>query len=137
MEDEFGQPSKDYNFPLVNSSSSDLNLETGIFTAPTNRQYMITLTAMIAGTGRRESPGLSSYAQLFLLKNGKLESLENYLLLEQGMVGDMRVNVAMNNGDTLQVYVGHHVSSMSTYGPSGARDTTQGFNMEQVRFCIF
>ena len=62
---------------------------------------------------------------------------ENYLLLEQDMVGDMRVNVAMNNGDTLQVYVGHHVSSMSSYGPSGARDTTQGFNMEQVRFCIF
>jgi hypothetical protein len=74
---------------------------------------------------------------MFLLKNGELESLENYLLVEQGKVGNMQVNVAMNIGDTLQVYVGHHVSAMSTYGPSGARDTTQGFNMEQVRFCIF
>ena len=137
MEDENGLLSKDYNFPPVNSSSSDLNLKTGIFTAPTNRQYMITLTAMIAGTGRCESPGLSSYAQMFLLKNGKLESLENYLLVEQGRVGDLRVKVNLDYGDTLQVYVGHHVSAMSTYGPSGARDTTQGFNMEQVRFCIF
>jgi hypothetical protein len=82
-----------------------MNLNTGIFTAPTNRQYMITLTAMLAGTGRRESPGLLSYAQMLLFKNGKLESLENYLLLEQGRVGDMRVNLATNVGDTLQVYV--------------------------------
>ena len=122
-----------YNLP----TSTDLDLDTGIFTAPTSKKYMVTVTAMISGKGNHEHSALSSYAQIFLLKNGKLNSLENYLLVEQDKVADLKVNMALTQGDTLSLYVGHHITHLSYSGPSGGEFTVMGFNLEQVRFCIF
>ena len=94
---------------------------------------------MIYETAKQDSDAffLSSYAQLFLMKNGKLESLENYLLVEQGKVADLRVNMALEKGDTLSVYVGHHINTLEYSDYSGEEFTAYGFNLEQVRFCIF
>lgn len=128
----------EYNLPSAHTpTTSNLNLETGIFTAPTSKMFMVTVTAIISGKGNYDQPALSSYAQLFLMKNGKLESLENYLLVEQGKVADLRVNIDLDKGDTLSLYVGHHIWKQGFIGGSGGEFTAYGFNLEQVRFCIF
>ena len=53
-----------------------------------------------------------------------------YMLVENNKAGDLRMEVDMDKGDTLQVFVGHHVNDKRIYsrnlGP-----------MEIVRFCIF
>ena len=123
--------SSDYNLPTIRPG---LDLETGIFTAPTTKLYMVTLTAKLA---RNDDTEFSSYAQLFLLKNGNLESLKDYLLVDQGKLGDLRVEVNMVKEETLQVFVGHHISQKSGISPSGSPVTFGGFNLEDVRFCIF
>ena len=94
---------------------------------------------MISETAKqdRDALFLSSYAQLFLMKNGNLESLENYLLVEQGKVADLRVNMALEKGDTLSVFVGHHINSLEYFGSSGEQIRAYGFHLEQVRLCIF
>eukprot|EP00091_Calanus_sinicus_P012730 TRINITY_DN2847_c0_g2_i1.p1 TRINITY_DN2847_c0_g2~~TRINITY_DN2847_c0_g2_i1.p1 ORF type:complete len:133 (+),score=25.16 TRINITY_DN2847_c0_g2_i1:141-539(+) len=77
-----------YNLPLADSSNTGLDLETGIFTAPADKTYIVTLTAVLSGLGYIDTNGaLSSYAQLFILKNGKMYSMDNYLLVEHGKVG--------------------------------------------------
>eukprot|EP00092_Neocalanus_flemingeri_P011743 GFUD01012663.1.p1 GENE.GFUD01012663.1~~GFUD01012663.1.p1 ORF type:complete len:187 (+),score=39.47 GFUD01012663.1:25-561(+) len=111
-------------------SSTGLNLDTGIFTAPVKNSYLVALTAQLVNPAGNDK--LFSYAQLFILKNGNLESLQHYLLVEMGKVGDLRVEVNMDKGDTLQVFVGHHVESKRI-----GSDRYDGFNLESVRFCIF
>jgi len=128
----------DYNLPPANTpTTSNLNLETGIFTAPTSKMYMVTVTAMISGMGKYDQSYMSSYAQLFLMKNGKLDSLENYLLVEEDKVAELRVNMDLHKGDTLSLYVGHNIWKQLYSGSSGGQFTAYGFNIEQVRFCIF
>ena len=80
---------------------------------------------------------MSTYAQLFLRKNGKITSLDHYLLVEHGKVADMRTEVNLNIGDTLSVYVGHQVDRKYKYGPSGTFDLYEGFYLEDIKFCIF
>ena len=131
-----------YNLPFDNSSDNALNHETGIFTNPGDSNYhtyKITLTALLNNLGHLsvESRGsLSSYAQLFILKNGVLDSLDHYLLVEQGKMGDLRMEVEMSKGDTLEVFVGHHVNDKTMYD-RGRLATVQGFNLEQIRFCVW
>merc|ERR1711970_1192279 len=122
------------NDEMTSSPPAGLNLSTGIFTAPTSKSYLVTLTAQIANSGNNK---LFSYAQLFILKNKNLESLENYLLVEQNKVGDLRVEVDMERGDTLEVFLGHHIKSKYVFGSSGVIDRYDGFFLEDVRFCIF
>ena len=130
--------STNYNLPPLNSTSNGLNLETGIFTAPAKRNgYLVTLTAHLANTDKNVRVELSSYAQLFILKNGNLDSLQGYLLVDQGKLADLRLEVNMEKGDTLEVFVGHHMTGKSVYGPSGTYDSYDGFFLEEVRFCIF
>merc|ERR550519_2157833 len=116
---------------VTSSPPAGLNLSTGIFTAPTTKSYLVTLTAQIANSGNNK---LFSYAQLFILKNKNLESLENYLLVEQNKVGDLRVGVDKEKGDTLEVYLGHH---KTTKYDTWTERTQNGFYLEDIRFCIF
>ena len=101
---------------------------------------MVTLTAMLSNLGHlsRDSNGkLASYAQIFLLINGKLQSLDHYMLAKHGEVVDLKVELQMKMGDTLQTFVGHHQDSRGMYGGSGRAETIYGFNLEQIRFCVF
>jgi len=111
-----------------------LNLTTGIFTAPTTKSYLVTLTAQIVNS---DNNNLFSYAQLFILKNKSLESPENYLLVEQNKVGDLRVKLHLVKGDTLEVFLGHHKRTKHVFGPSGTIRRHDGFFLEDIRFCIF
>ena len=99
--------------------------------------HMVTVTAMISGMGKYDQSYMSSYAQLFLMKNGKLDSLENYLLVEEDKVAELRVNMDLHKGDTLSLYVGHNIWKQLYSGSSGGLFAAYGFNIEQVRFCIF
>merc|ERR1712183_786083 len=108
-----------------------VNLSTGIFTAPTTKSYLVTLTAQIAISD--DDDNIFNYAQLFLLKNKNLESLENYLLVEQNKGGDLRVEVDMERGDTLEVFVGHHKKSKNMFGGYGDIEIYAGFWLEDVR----
>merc|ERR1712183_219974 len=112
-----------------------VNLSTGIFTAPTTKSYLVTLTAQIAISD--DDDNIFNYAQLFLLKNKNLESLENYLLVEQNMVGDLRVDVDMKRGDTLEGFVGHHKLTNTTKQVHGNPFWIPFDFLEDVRFCIF
>ena len=98
---------------------------------------MVTLTAHLANTDKNVRVELSSYAQLFILKNGNLDSLQGYLLVDQGKLADLRLEVNMEKGDTLEVFVGHHMDRKSVHGIGGGYDTYDGFFLEEVRFCIF
>merc|ERR1712215_319548 len=111
-----------------------VDLTTGVFTAPTTKSYLVTLTAQIANSA---SNSLFSYAQLFILRNKNLESLENYLLVEQNKVGDLRVELDLEKGDTLEVFLGHHKRTKHVFGPSGTIRRHDGFFLEDIRFCIF
>ena len=111
-----------------------MNYTSGIYTATEPRNHLVTLTAQIADTNGNDGHRLFSYAQLFVLKNGKLESLNNYLLVEQNKVGDLRMEIHLKRKDTLEVFVGHHIDSKQT---GGGRYGVEGFFLEDVRFCIF
>ena len=99
----------------------------------------VTLTAILTNLGYQDTKGsLSSYAQLFILQNGNLYSLDNYLLVEHNKVGDLRLEVKMQKGDTLEVFVSHHVNDKTrARRTSRGQETVQCFNLEQIRFCIF
>merc|ERR1719154_713581 len=88
------------------ASQTPLNLETGMFTSPSSRKYLVTLTAMLNTPTQKK---MRTYAQLFLRKNGKVTSLDDYLLVEHGKVTDLRTEVQLSTGDTLSVYVGRQV----------------------------
>ena len=116
-----------------------LNLETGMFQAPEGREYLVTLTAQMMNRPEvnREGGDLFSYGQLFVMKNGKLTSLDNYLLVEQGKVANSKMRVDLSVGDTLSVFVGYQTDTKFMYGPSGTIQAYDGFVLEAIRFCIF
>ena len=63
-----------------------------------------------------------------------MESLEDYLLvnLNHG-VSELRRNIHLNHGDTLQLYLGHFIGKKITSGFGG----TTNYFLEDIRFCIF
>ena len=87
-----------------------------MFTAPSERKYLVTLTAMLNTPYQAR---MSTYFQLFLRKNENVTSLDHYLVVEHGKVADMRTEVNLNMGDTLSVYVGHQVDLKFNSSPSG------------------
>merc|ERR1711872_374012 len=60
-------------FSETGNFSDSFNLTSGVFTAPRDKKYLVTLTAtMLYNT---EMKHLQGFAQLFIMKNGKLTSL--------------------------------------------------------------
>ena len=112
--------------------ATGLNHTSGLFTAPTTKDYLVTLTAMIFPIDRPKH--LDNYAQLFVLKNGQLTSLDHYLLIREHELGDLRQKINLQKGETLEVYVGHHKQEGHS---NGGHETYGGFFLENVRFCIF
>ena len=115
-------------------SPDAFNFETGLFHPPQDRKYLVTLTAQLANPNQGN---LFSYGQLFILKNGKLTSLEHSLLVEQGKVAHLKTEIDMVMGDTLSVFVGYQIERKHVFGYSGLIDTFDGFHLEAIRFCIF
>jgi len=114
--------------------SSSLNLKTGIFNSPKKDTYIVTLTALLAPI---DDNRLQSYSQMFILKNGELTSKNHYLLVKGREVADLREEIPLDKGDTLEVLVGHHVNNVNNFGPSGSVSRHDGFHLEQIRFCVF
>merc|ERR1719341_2848853 len=108
--------------PDERTSQGPFDIGTGMFTAPSGRKYQVTVTAMLTTPSQ---PGLVAYAQLFLRKNKKVDSLDHYLLVESGKVADMRTEVNLNMGDTLSVYVGHQITHKYMMSPSGSIEVYQ------------
>merc|ERR1719347_912812 len=121
---------KSKSFP----DSESFDFKSGVFTAPRNKKYLVTLTASLMKNSQIE---LQNFAQLFIMKNGELTSLDNYLLVEQGKVGNLNTEVVLEKGDTLSVYVGYHVLAKHVYSPSGTVRRYDGFNLDTVSLCIF
>ena len=81
-------------------------------------EYIVTLTAILA---HNPQTSMFTFAQLYIMKNGKLTALDHYLLVEQQKVANLKIEMALLQGDTLSVYVGYHVRAKATFGPSGTR----------------
>jgi len=113
----------------VKQAPIGLDYNSGIFTSPSTGKFLVTLTAQLFIS---DNDKLISYAQLFILKNKKLVSTENYLLVKMHEVADLRREFELNQGDTLEVFVGFHTESKQA-----GRWNHQGFFLEDVRFCIF
>merc|ERR1711936_617310 len=113
----------------VKQAPIGLDYNSGIFTSPSTGKFLVTLTAQLFIS---DNDNLISYAQLFILKNKKLVSTENYLLVKMHEVADLRREFELNQGDTLEVFVGFHTESKQS-----GRWNHQGFFLEDVRFCIF
>merc|ERR1711872_592919 len=129
--------SDDYNIQLpTNDSMKALDYNSGIFTSPASKYYIVTLTAMM-NQGAQRDGGPANYGQLFLLKNGKMESWEHYLLVRPGEVADMRVEMYLSKGHTFEVFVGHHLSYRNIGSIGYGQERDWGFNIEQVRLCIW
>ena len=114
--------------------TTSLDHTSGLFTAPATKDYLVTLTAQIFPI---DNPShLENYAQLFVLKNGKLTSLDHYLIIGEHQLGDLRQTINLQKGETLEVFVGHHVHE--AYSMSyGRTEKYGGFFLQNVRFCIF
>jgi len=148
------QPESEYNFmenifvpdgfgpprPRSESESVEggLNPYSGVFTAPEAREYLVTVTASLLPP---YIEGFAAYAQIFLMKNNMVKSLEDYMIVEvngkSAKVSDMRRIVHLKKGDQLKLYVGHHQSKKHRWMASGGIETVSGFNLQDIRFCIF
>ena len=111
-------------------SPDAFNFETGLFHPPQDRKYLVTLTAQLASPNQGN---LFSYGQLFILKNGKLTSLEHSMLVEQGKVAHVKTEIDMVMGDTLSVFVGYQIDIKHAFQD----DRYDGLHLEAIRFCIF
>ena len=114
--------------------TSSLNLTTGIFTAPMKANWIVTLTALL-DTFKDER--LQSYAQMFILKNGQVTSKNHYLLVKSREIAELREEILLEKGDTLEVFVGHHVNNVYNFGLFNEFTSHAGFHLEQIRFCVF
>ena len=120
--------------------TSSLDLKTGLFTAPDSREYVVTLTGLLYPADDFTVP---SYAQLFVLRNGRLNSENDYLLVHGTEVSETRFRIELNKFDILEVFVGHHMAKTLMLDGSCEIDQTSGqcrvkpFILHQVRFCIF
>merc|ERR1719431_1874373 len=105
------------------------NFSSGVFTSPEDGKYIVTLTATLA-----KNPGtdILNFAQLFIMKNGKLTALDQYLLVEQQKVANLNTEMELLQGDTISVYVGYHVKTKPTY-----QVNWDSFHLDVVRLCIF
>ena len=92
--------------------TSSLNLKTGIFNSPKKDTYIVTLTALLAPI---DDNRLQSYSQMFILKNGELTSKNHYLLVKAREIADLREEITLDKGDTLEVLVGHHVNNVNNF----------------------
>ena len=59
----------------------------GVFTTPEDGKYMVTLTATLA---KNPETDIMNFAQLFIMKNGKLTALDHYLVVEQQKVANLK-----------------------------------------------
>ena len=114
--------------------TSSLDLKTGVFTAPTAKEYIVTLNALLSPT---DAHRLQTYAQMFLLKNGELTSTRHYAVVRLTGVTSLTDTVFLGKDDKLEVFVGHHVDNLTGFGPSGTVRIHDGGHMDQIRFCIF
>ena len=106
-----------------------------MFTAPREKTYLVTLTANLLMNTHKTTP--LGYAELFIMKNGKLTALEHYLVVEQGKVANLRTKISLQQGEVLSVFVGYHVKSKHAYGPSGTVTRYDVPHLDTVRLCIF
>merc|ERR1711872_1162641 len=85
--------------------------------------------------------GLTSYAQIFLLKNDKLMSLDDYTIVQvngrSSKVSELRRKLHLQRGDKIKLFVGHHRRTRIRYNSSGGSEYYGGFNLQDIRFCIF
>ena len=114
--------------------TASLDLKTGVFTAPSSKEYIVTLTAKL---GPFDNSRLQTYAQMFILKNGQLMSTGHYIVVTLDEVSSLTDTVYLETGDTLEVLVGHHVSGLTGFGSSGQTLRYDGGSLQDVRFCIF
>jgi len=92
----------------------------------------VTLTANLHDTS-----GIN-FAQLFIMQTTKYSKrMKDYLLVEQQRVADLRTEVDMSEGDTISVYVGHHILYKEVGGIDGSKMRIDGFHLDVVRLCIF
>merc|ERR1712198_193950 len=94
-----------------------LNPSSGVFKAPGDGVYFVTFSAII----QTNKLDLTSYAQIFLLKNDKLMSLDDY-------------TIAQVNGRSSKV---SELRTKLRYNSSGGSEYYGGFNLQDIRFCIF
>jgi len=118
-------------------NTTGLNLSSGVFTVPKDGNYFVTVSALI----QPNKLDMTSYAQLFLLKNDKLVSMEDYIIVEvngrTSKVADLRREMQLLRGETIKLFVGHHTSTKIRYSSSGNQEYYGGFNLQDIRFCIF
>jgi len=114
-----------------------LDLKTGIFTAPKTSDYFVTVSAFIQ-TNQRD---FYAYAQIFILWNNQLKSLDDYLLVEvngnSAKVSELRRTFHLQKGDTLKLLVGHHTTMKTVYTAYGRSEYLYGLNLQDIKFCIF
>ena len=92
----------------------------------------MTLTANLHNTDE------INFAQLFIMETTKYSKrMKDYLLVEQQRVADLRTEVDMSEGDTISVYVGHHILYKEVGGIGGSTERIYGFQLDVVRLCIF
>jgi len=127
--------------PKDSPDSESFNFTSGLFTAPKEWVWYVTLTAnLVMNRPDEDNIPHTGYAQLFIMINGELTALEHYLVVEQGKVASLSRKIALQQGDVLSVFVGYHVDSKYTYGqkyPDIIDGTYDSFRLDAVRLCIF
>ena len=63
--------------------------------------------------------------------------VDDYLLVDSTKIADMRKKLDLMKGDSLSVYLGHYMPTVTKINPSGTRTKHDGFYLENIRFCIF
>ena len=59
----------------------------------------------------------------------------DYLLVEVGKIADLRQNIYLTSGDTLELYVGHCSCDDTGAQPNGI--ASNAAYLKDIRFCIF
>ena len=60
----------------------------------------------------------------------------DYLLVEVGKIADLRQNIYLSSGDTLELFVGHCSCDDTGSYPDGIESTAAAY-LKDIRFCIF
>jgi len=116
--------------PKDSPNSEAFDFKSGVFTAPQEGRYLVTLTANLHNTHK------INFAQLFIMKKTKYGKLmQDYILVEQHRVADFRTEIRMDEGDTISVHVGHHILYKEVGGIGS--DRMDGFQLDTVRLCVF